>query len=1271
VKPTLFQRILAGIALALGIVALAAVVLSAVLLRTTTGARWALALVSGSIPRGSLDVKVVHGTLASPLELRGVEYRTDSLSVSVQHVTVRWELAGLLGRDLEIRSLQADSVRVHPLVPSAPADTTHAITLPEVRLPLTLRIGALRVRDVRYVPYGDSGAFTLDEGDVAGDFHGDQLRISSLRARCALFDVDLHGHVRPRREYPLDVELNGALRLPGQPEFRGRAHVAGSLERTRLTLRLDAPCEANVDANVDEVLSAPHFDGQLEFSRLDPHDVLASAPMMKLSGKLAASGTPARFQARGQVSMLSDSLGAVDASGAIALAGDSLRVDQLLASVPGRPGRISVRGLLTGLGGTPRADVMAEWQELVWPLRGDTLVRSDQGRLKFAGTSARYALHFDGGLETEHGDLGRWQLEATGDTAHMEVARLEGKMFGGSVLGSGRVAWKPHVRWQATLHGDGLDPESYWPGWPGRVGLEMETDGEVRDTVPDFRARVTRLDGTLKELPLSGHGSVALNGSSWSAHDLRLAWGGAKFSADGEASDHWDLGASLAAPSLRPFLDGASGALRAELKLSGRRGEPHLRLAAHGDSLMHGGSQVDALNVRLDAGLLPGDTLHLELGARRALLQGFAIDTLAIRGTGNTNHHTFLGGMRIGGDTLVLGANGGLTREEPHGGPPLERWHGSLDRLDLRTKTSGLWRLEAPVAAAASAREARLEHFCLRSGTHSVCGGADWSAGGALHAQATLTALPISLLDPLLPARARLIGTLDGSIDASAGRPEGPLDAKVRLTQSPSQVIYDISRTERDTVRLGESRLTLDSDAHGARGALVVQWASGDQVDIQVALPGFNALRPDTTNLRVEGRIRSHATDLAVLGAYVAGLDHTRGELSADLRLAGKLPRPDLDGEILLKNGSAAVPALGVALKDITVAIRSAAGGRTTLEGSARSGSGTVALTGTGDWDPKGWPVITFGVKGKDFTCADTREATVKVSPDIQVKLQHTRVDVSGQVDIPFARLVSINKAVQLPVPPSPDVVIVGREADSTAGGPKLYSRVRIVIGEDVEVRVPNFRGRPEGSILAIDEPGKPTLATGELKVEEGIYRAYGKDLTIERGRLIFGGGDISNPGLDLRASCTASDNTVAGVQITGTAESPELDLFSTPAMSQSDVLSYIMFGKPMNETGGKSGAAAMAGGQLSVQGTDVLARGVAGKFGIQDASVESKEGTMQNASLFIGTYLSPKLYMSYGIGLFESSTTIRMRYKVTKHWSVQTESGSQHSGLLQFTGER
>jgi translocation and assembly module TamB len=89
------------------------------------------------------------------------------------------------------------------------------------------------------------------------------------------------------------------------------------------------------------------------------------------------------------------------------------------------------------------------------------------------------------------------------------------------------------------------------------------------------------------------------------------------------------------------------------------------------------------------------------------------------------------------------------------------------------------------------------------------------------------------------------------------------------------------------------------------------------------------------------------------------------------------------------------------------------------------------------------------------------------------------------------------------------------------------------------------------------------------------------------------------------------------------------------------------------------------------VQGTDALARGMAGKLGLQDASVESKQGTMEDASLFLGTYLSPKLYVSYGIGLFESSTTLRVRYSLSRRWSIQAESGSHRSSGVQYSGER
>jgi len=1262
VRPALLRRILLAAGLAIGGAALAGAVASFLLLGTTTGARWALSWASGSLPSGSLTVREVRGTLASPLELWGVAWRTKSLEVSVDRLAAGWDLSDLLQGALVVRTLHADGVRVRQLAPSAPAGTTPPPALPDLRLPLALRVGELRVRDFRYVPRGDSGAFALDEMRAAGDSRGELVRVSSLRARSPLFDLEAHGQIRPRREYPLDVELGGVLRLPGRPEFRGRGRVAGSVERARVSMRVDAPCVASADAELSQLLSDPRVDGRLEFSRLDPRGLVAGAPRMRLSGWIAARGTAGRFQARGQLSMRSSPFGAVDATGALARIGDSLRVDRLLVTVPGRAERANVRGLITGLGRGPRADLVVDWQGLVWPLRGDTLLSSDRGRLRFAGTTARYSLSLDGAFAIPGADLGRWQVEATGDTAHLEVASLQGWLSGGAVLGSGTVAWKPRLRWAATLRGDSLDPARQWPDWPGRLALELETEGEVRDTAPEIEARITRLEGTLRGLPITGHGDLSATGRSWSARDLRLSWGEARVSADGTAGPNWDLDASFAAPSLGPFLDGASGAVRADLRLTGPRDEPHVRLDARGDSLAVGQLEAVALAVAVDAGLREGDMLRLDLDARQARLGGLSLDTLTLRVAGSTNRHTLSAWARAAGDTLSITASGGLAHQS---------WLGSLEQAELRTHGTGAWRLEAPVAVAASAREARIDSFRVGSGAASVGGAADWAAGGAFHARATLAALPMGLLDRWLPAGAHLKGTFGGSLDASAERPEGPLTASVRLTQTPSQIIYSITPAQQDTVHLGEGRLTADSDAHGARGALDVQWEGGDHLDAQVALPGFNALRPDTASQPIEGRIRSHVSDLTVLAAYVPGLDQTHGELSADLELAGTLSRPEAKGEIRLRAGSASIPELGVALQDVDLAVLCEPGRRIALQGSVRSGKGSVAITGAAEMARMGWPVVSFGVKGADFTAADTREASVRVSPDLQVKLERSRVDVTGQLDVPFARLVTLDRLVQLPVPPSSDVVIVGQEEDSSRAGPKVHSRVRIVIGDDVEVRVPGFRGKPEGSILAMDEPGQGTRATGELKVREGIYRAYGQDLQIERGRLIFGGGAISNPGLDLRVSRTASDGTVAGFQVTGTAQSPVLTLFSTPAMSQNDALSYIMFGKPLSESSGSGAAAIQTASQLSVQGTDQLARGVADKLGIQDASVESKEGSLQEASLFLGAYLSPKLYVSYGIGLFESATTIRVRYRMGTHWSVQTESGSAPSGLVQYTGER
>ena len=117
------------------------------------------------------------------------------------------------------------------------------------------------------------------------------------------------------------------------------------------------------------------------------------------------------------------------------------------------------------------------------------------------------------------------------------------------------------------------------------------------------------------------------------------------------------------------------------------------------------------------------------------------------------------------------------------------------------------------------------------------------------------------------------------------------------------------------------------------------------------------------------------------------------------------------------------------------------------------------------------------------------------------------------------------------------------------------------------------------------DSAGQLSVGTGEITIPEGRYRAYGQRLDVENGRLLFTGSPLDNPGLDIRAVRRVND-IVVGLQIRGRARQPELELFSIPAMGQTDTLSYLILGRPMD------GASASEG---EVVAKAALALGLAG----------------------------------------------------------------------------
>jgi translocation and assembly module TamB len=152
----------------------------------------------------------------------------------------------------------------------------------------------------------------------------------------------------------------------------------------------------------------------------------------------------------------------------------------------------------------------------------------------------------------------------------------------------------------------------------------------------------------------------------------------------------------------------------------------------------------------------------------------------------------------------------------------------------------------------------------------------------------------------------------------------------------------------------------------------------------------------------------------------------------------------------------------------------------------------------------------------------------------------------------------------------------------------------------------------------------------------------------------------LADPAIDIRAVKQFPD-VVAGVNVRGSLRSPRLTFFSEPSIPQSQIVSLILAGGTLEsaQAANRQGTPG-ARNELIGQGAAILAQQIGTRVGIEDVSIESNLDN--ETSLVLGKYLSPRLYVSYGISLTESINTIKMRYTI---------SDKERSADLVYTRER
>ncbi|WP_417691328.1 translocation/assembly module TamB domain-containing protein [Pseudidiomarina sp.] len=438
----------------------------------------------------------------------------------------------------------------------------------------------------------------------------------------------------------------------------------------------------------------------------------------------------------------------------------------------------------------------------------------------------------------------------------------------------------------------------------------------------------------------------------------------------------------------------------------------------------------------------------------------------------------------------------------------------------------------------------------------------------------------------------------------------------------------------------------------------------------------------DLYNTReIEGSLLFALDDLAMLDWVLPGMRYHGGKATAQLNLTGTLNDPSLNGDMEVYAESVVFAETNFVFNDVRLALidRPNSQGTLEIEGQAKAGNqGWLLVEGVAmPLDAEAYLRIT----GKNFRALQMPTATVDVSPDLTVHVNQRAIDIAGTVDIPYAAITAPD--FETSVSNSNDVVIT-RDGEPVTEGPAqddglaVNAQIRVTLGQQVSVDAYGFTGRLQGSLEVVEEPRRPTTAIGSINVAEGSYELYGQELTIDRGAFIYNGGDISNPGLDLRVKRDiANGNSLrsvnVGAQVVGTLTEPDFRLYSTPAMPDSEILSYLILGKSMQSASSTSSddIQLQALLMLGAKGTDAIGESLQDTFGIDEFGIDNDPNTRET-SFYIGKYLSPKLFVRYGVGLLESTNTFMVRYQLTERLLIETMASSQaQGGDIFYTFER
>lgn len=1202
----------------LAVVAILAVLLLALwtVLGTQAGSRWALSRVPG------LTVENFQGHLGGQWSADHLLWQQDSSRVELKSPTFDWSPACLLRMTLCINQLDVEQVSLQ--FPPSTEESSGPIQLPDLKLPLAIQLGDVRVGSLLF-----NGSEELKGLQLAAHWTAAGMQIDSVHLQRDDLVLDLAGLLQPTGDWPLSATGNLSLPYaPGSAAWKVALKVDGDLLKT---LKLDAdstgylpakltgklqPLAENLPAQVH--ITADGFKPSADLPdtlQLNQLDLTAKGDLSRGYQLLGKAVLPAE---KGPVDLLLQ--GRVDAKGA-QIAGLDLNA--------GDKQSLKLTAQLDWQQGFS-ADAKIDWLDFPWHRLYPVIDEPQVVLRTFNGEISYKDGNYLGNLKADlDGPAGKFNLVTpfSGDLKQIFLPELKLTAGQGKAEGHLNLQFADGIAWDTALDLSALNP-AYWVAeLPGTLAGPLRSKGEFKHEQLKLNADLDlkgRLRGQTAVLAVKAEGA----GEQWTLANLDIRLGDNRINGSGSLQQRLAGQIDIKLARLAQLWPQLRGQVNGRLDVAGSLNAPQGKLALKGQQLAFADNRLQ--NLTLDASLDSAQRAKIDLKGSGIQSGDTQVGTLTASAQGDIKNQKVqldLAGPLV---KLALALDGNLDKGN---------WRGRLASGDVQAGGQD-WKLQAPakIERMADGKLTFAAH-CWVSGPASLCG-EDQRLMPEPKLRYHLKQFPIDSLAAFLPKDFAWQGKLnaDLQLDLPDSGPKGvvAVDASggtLRVKDKDQWLDFPYDTLKLETT-LNPKRIDTQLNFRGGKlGELMVQ----------------AQINPLPKNKPITGNFSLVGLDLAVARPFVPMVETLSGKLNGNGRISGGLLAPQVNGNVNLVGGEISGPELPISLEGLNVQAL-IAGESVQLNGGWRSGkAGQGSLKGQIDWGQA--LVVDLSLQGSQLPVTVEPYAVLEVAPDLKISLKNDKLAIAGKVHIPRGDI-TVRELPPSTVKVSDDTVIIGSQTEEGKPPMAMAMDIDVVVGEDKL----NFSGfgltaKVQGQVHVGDNMD----TRGELWLNDGRYRAYGQKLDVRRARLLFAG-PLDQPYLDIEA-IRKTDDVIAGIRLSGSAEQPTTQIFSEPAMSQEQALSYLVLGRPLSTTGEDNNMLAQAALGLGLMGSAGVTSDLAKNLGIQDFELDT-QGSGNNTAVVASGKITEKLSLRYGVGVFEPASTIALRYLLSKKVYLEVASG-------------